>query len=36
MEECLNIRSHVGSCLYHIFRKMFIDTECESEQLSIF
>lgn len=28
--------SIVTNVLYHIFRKMFIDTECESEQLSIF
>lgn len=36
MEECLNIRSHVGSCLYHIFRKMFIDRGPEDGQLSLF
>lgn len=28
--------SIVVSCLYHIFRKLFIDTSCESEQLSLF
>ncbi len=28
--------SIVQSCLYHIFRKMFIETENESQQLSLF
>ena len=28
--------SIVVSCLYHIFRKLFIDTESESQQLTIF
>lgn len=28
--------SIVVSCLYHIFRKMFIDTRCESRQLELF
>lgn len=28
--------SIVCSCLYHIFRKMFVQTECESQQLSLF
>ena len=28
--------SIVTSVLYHLFRKLFIDTSCESKQLSIF
>lgn len=28
--------SIVVSCLYHIFRKMFVQTECETQQLSLF
>lgn len=28
--------SIVVACLYHIFRKMFVDTSCEDEQLSLF
>lgn len=28
--------SIVVSCMYHIFRKLFIEKECENEQLSLF
>lgn len=28
--------SIVVSCLYHLFRKMFVQTECETQQLSLF
>ena len=28
--------SIVVSCIYHIFRKLFIEKECENEQLSLF
>ena len=28
--------SIVVSCMYHIFRKLFVEKECESNQLSLF
>jgi site-specific DNA-cytosine methylase len=28
--------SIVVDCLYHMFRKMFTETACESQQLSLF
>ena len=32
----LSGNSIVVSCMYHIFRKLFIEKECENEQLSLF
>ena len=32
----LSGNSIVVSCMFHIFRKLFIEKECENEQLSLF
>lgn len=35
-QYCLAGNSIAVACLYHIFRKMFIETENESQQLTLF